>query len=99
MVVFNDLETTEKVKIYDTKYKTKTNPQNDKQILADYRIGDIFIPKLSTREGLNWMAEDFVGAIINKTEPISNYNIGLQVVKILEAAQKSIMNHGKEVKI
>ena len=45
------------------------------------------------------MAEDFVGAIINKTEPISNYNIGLQVVKILEAAQKSIMNHGKEVKI
>ena len=99
MIIFNDLETTEKVKIYDTKYKTKTNPKNDRQILADYRVGDIFIPKLSTREGLSLMAEDFVGAIINKTEPISNYNIGLQVVKILEAAQKSIMNHGKEVKI
>ena len=99
MIVFNDLETTEKVKIYDTRYKTKTNPQNDKQILADYRVGDIFIPKLSTREGLTLLAEDFVSAVVDKTEPISNYNIGLQVVKILEAAQKSIVNQGKEVKI
>ena len=99
MIIFNDLETTEKVKIYDTKYKTKTNPKNDRQILADYRVGDIFIPKLPTREGLSLMAEDFVSAIIDKTEPISNYDIGLQVVKILEAAQRSITNQGKEAKI
>jgi len=99
MIIFNDLETTEKVKIYDTKYKTKTNPKNDRQILADYRVGDIFIPKLPTREGLSLMAEDFVSAIIDKTKPISNYDIGLQVVKILEAAQKSITNQGKEAKI
>ena len=99
MIIFNDLETTEKVKIYDTKYKTKTNPKNDRQILADYRVGDIFIPKLTTREGLSSMVEDFVSAIIDKTEPISNYDIGLQVVKILEAAQRSITNQGKEVKI
>ena len=99
MIVFNDLETTEKVKIYDTKYKTKTNPKNDRQILADYRVGDIFIPKLTTREGLSSMVEDFVSAIIDKTKPISNYDIGLQVVKILEAAQRSITNQGKEVKI
>ena len=99
MIVFNDLETTEKVKIYDTKYKTETNPKNDRQILADYRVGDIFIPKLTTREGLSSMVEDFVSAIIDKTKPISNYDIGLQVVKILEAAQRSITNQGKEVKI
>ena len=99
MIIFNDLETTEKVKIYDTKYKTKTNPKNDRQILADYRVGDIFIPKLPTREGLSSMIEDFVSAIIDKTKPISNYDIGLQVVKILEAAQKSITNQGKEAKI
>ena len=99
MIIFNDLETTEKVKIYDTKYKTKTNPKNDRQILADYRVGDIFIPKLPTREGLSSMIEDFVSAIIDKTKPISNYDIGLQVVKILEAAQRSITNQGKEVKI
>ena len=99
MIIFNDLETTEKVKIYDTKYKTKTNPKNDRQILADYRVGDIFIPKLTTREGLSSMVEDFVSAIIDKTKPISNYYIGLQVVKILEAAQRSITNQGKEVKI
>ena len=99
MIIFNDLETTEKVKIYDTKYKTKTNPKNDRQILADYRVGDIFIPKLTTREGLSSMVEDFVSAIIDKTKPISNYDIGLQAVKILEAAQRSITNQGKEVKI
>ena len=45
------------------------------------------------------MTEDFVSAIIDKTKPISNYYIGLQVVKILEAAQRSITNQGKEVKI
>ena len=99
MIVFNDLETTEKVKIYDTRYKTKPNPKNKKEILTDYRMGDIFTPKISTREGLEFLAEDFVNAISKNTEPISNYNIGLQVVEILSAAQKSIKNHGKVVRL
>ena len=93
MILFNDLETTEKVKIYDAQYQT-TKDSNGKKILADYRIGDIYTPKISMREGLNLLAEDFVNAILNDSNPISDYEIGLQVVKILEGAQQSIKNNG-----
>ena len=98
MILFNDLETTEKIKIYDTQYST-TEVSNNKQFLADYRIGDIYIPKVSVREGLNLAAEDFVNAISNNSKPISNCELGLQVVKILEAAQTSIKNNGQIVLI
>lgn len=99
MIVFNDLETTEKVKVYDTTYQTKTNPYDEKQILADYRVGDIYVPKISMHEGLEYLAKDFENAILNDSEPVSNHNVGLQVVKILQAAQISIKNNGKEVTI
>ena len=49
------------------------------------------------REGLSWLAEDFVNSILNNSTPISNYKIGLQVVKILEASQQSIKNNGVEI--
>ena len=96
MILFNDLETTEKIKIYDTQYQT-TKSSNEKKILADYRTGDIYIPKISMHEGLNWLADDFVNAILNDSTPVSNYEIGLEVVKILEASQQSIKNNGAEI--
>jgi predicted dehydrogenase len=65
--------------------------------LTDYRIGDIFIPKIPQIEGLKNMAEDFISSIQNNKEPISNFNLGLEIVKILEAAQKSIKNNGQIV--
>ena len=92
MIVFNDLETTEKIKIYDSSYKNKFDPEHTKKFLTDYRIGDIFIPKIPQIEGLKNMAEDFISSIQNNKEPISNFNLGLEIVKILESAQKSIKN-------
>ena len=99
MVVFNDLETTEKIKIYDSSYENKINPKNREQILTDYRIGDIFIPKIEQIEGLRNMAKDFIYSIQNNKEPISNFNLGLTIVKILESAQKSIKNNGVKVNL
>ncbi len=96
MVVFNDLEPTEKIKIYDTGYNHKTDEEKNK-ILVDYRAGDIFIPKIENKEALAGMATDFISAIINNTTPISSFQSGLDVVKILEAAQTSIKNKGKEI--
>ena len=97
MIVFNDLETTEKIKIYDSSYKNKFDPEHTKKFLTDYRIGDIFIPKIPQIEGLKNMAEDFISSIQNNKEPISNFNLGLEIVKILESAQKSIKNDGQMV--
>lgn len=98
MIVFNDLEPTEKIKIYDTGYSHKTDEEKNR-ILVDYRAGDIFIPKIESKEALGGMAADFVNAIIYNTTPISNYQSGLDVIRILEASQISIKNQGKEVKI
>ncbi len=96
MIVFNDMEPTEKIKMYDTGYSFKTDEEKQR-ILVDYRAGDIFIPKVQTNEALTLMAKDFVNAVSNGGSPISDCYLGLEVVKILEAAQKSIKQKGKEI--
>jgi predicted dehydrogenase len=98
MIVYNDLEPSEKVRIYDTGYNMKTE-EDKKKIMVDYRTGDVFIPKLASHEALSAVANDFIQSINNKTEPRANAILGMKVVQILEASQESIKNHGKEVKI
>lgn len=98
MCIFNDIEPTEKVKIYDTGYTYKTDEEKRK-ILVDYRAGDIYLPKVNSTEALSLMAQDFVDSIIKNISPKSDAKIGLDVVKILEAAQKSIKLKGQEIKI
>jgi predicted dehydrogenase len=98
MVVYNDMEPTEKIRIYDTGYNVKTEEEKLK-ILIDYRVGDIFIPKINTTEALFVMANDFINAIQTGATPVSSSSIGLDVVKILEASQKSIKENGKEIKL
>jgi len=95
MIVYDDNEPTEKIKIYDTGYKFKT--EEKEKLRVDYRTGNINIPKLEQTEALYGVASDFIKAIEKKIEPISNWKIGLSVVKVLEAAEKSIRKHGKEV--
>lgn len=98
MIVYNDLEPSEKVRVYDTGYNHKTDEDKTK-IMVDYRTGDVYIPKLSSVEALTGVANDFIQSIIHRREPRANAHLGMQVVKILEASQESIKNNGKEVKI
>lgn len=96
MLVYNDLEPTEKVRLYDSGYKLIENT-NKESIKVDYRIGDVYIPKLTTNEALYGVAMDFISSIKNSTKPLSDVLSGLSVVNILEAAQKSIKNKGEEI--
>ncbi len=98
MIIYNDVEPTEKIKIYDTAYELRTDEEK-KQILVDYRVGDIFVPKISGKEALASVAGDFIAAINENKLPRSSYMIGLDIVKMLEASQQSIKNNGKEIKI
>lgn len=98
MILYNDVEPTEKIKVYDTGYNHRTDEEK-KQILVDYRTGDIYVPKLSTTEALVGVATDFVSSIVEKTTPRSGYQLGLDVVKILEASERSIKNNGCEILI
>ena len=96
MIVWDDMEPTEKVKVYDTGYEHKSD-EDKRRILVDYRTGDIYVPKVSATEALSLMAKDFIKSITDKIKPVSNAENGLLVVKILEAADKSIKNKGKEI--
>ncbi len=96
MIVFNDMEPTEKLKVYDTGYMVKTDEEKHR-ILVDYRVGDIYIPKIQNNEALSYMASDFICAVTKNTKPVSDFNLGLEVVKILEGAQQSIKQKGKEI--
>ncbi len=96
MLVYNDLEPSEKIRIYDTGYN-HTSDEEKNRIMVDYRTGDVFIPKLSSQEALFGVAFDFIDSIINSKEPLANAELGLEVVKVLEASQKSIKNRGKEI--
>ena len=98
MILWNDLDVYEKIKIYDTGYEIKSEEDKTK-ILVDYRVGDIFVPKTDGIEALFAMAADFISAIQTGTTPRSNFEIGAIVVKVLEASQVSIKNKGMEVEI
>jgi predicted dehydrogenase len=98
MILYNDLEPSEKVRVYDTGYNHKTE-EDKTRIMVDYRTGDVYIPKLSSREALAGVADDFIQSVIHKKSPLSNALLGRSVVRILEASQESIKNNGREVKI
>jgi len=98
MIVFNDLEPSEKIKVYDTGYNHKTHLDKN-TIMVDYRTGDVYMPKIQLSEALAGVANDFVQSIMQKKKPVANAELGMQVVKILEASQESIKNKGREVKI
>lgn len=96
MLVFDDLEPTEKIKVYDSGYRV-TSDDDRNRMLVDYRVGDVHIPKVELTEALRGMAQDFILAITAGKTPISNWQTGLSVVHILEAADRSIAQRGKEV--
>jgi predicted dehydrogenase len=96
MIMYNDLEVTEKVKIYDTGYHHKTDEEK-KKVLVDYRTGDIYVPKLKTTEALSGMAGDFIASIQEQRKPRSTADLGLSVISILEASNESIKNNGREI--
>ena len=96
MLVYNDLEPSEKIRIYDTGYNHSSD-EDKNRVLVDYRTGDVFIPKISSQEALFGVALDFIDCILHSKEPLANAELGLEVVKVLEASQQSIKNKGKEI--
>ncbi len=98
MLVFDDMENFEKIKVYDSGVEL-----NDKEgiynALVQYRIGDMYSPKVNQTEALALGVKEFISAIRQSRSPITNGKDGLSVVKILEAAEKSIKNKGVLIEI
>jgi predicted dehydrogenase len=99
MIVFDDLQPSEKIKIYDTGITVNKTPDSIYDILIGYRTGDMWAPRFDTTEALKAEALHFIDCINNSREPDTNGEMGLRVVQILEAATKSIKEKGKLVKL
>jgi predicted dehydrogenase len=97
MIVYDDMETSEKVKVYDKGISMSHDSEHRALLLAGYRNGDIFAPNLNTDEPLHVMAQDFIRAIIEKRSPISDGYAGYRVVRLLELAQSSMAQNGRPV--
>lgn len=98
MIVFNDMENEQKIKIYDKGVDAPEYTDSYGEFHCNYRSGDIIIPNIRVAEPLRQECQHFVESILNKTQPHSNGYSGLNVVKILETAEYSIRNNSsKEV--
>lgn len=96
MLVYNDMEPTEKIKLYD-KGVDVTSREGIYQTLIQYRTGDIYIPHLINQEPLRVEIAHFVECIQTGNKPITDGEAGYQVVRILEATQTSIKANGSPV--
>jgi predicted dehydrogenase len=99
MIVYDDMESSEKVKVYDKGISMNQDPANRERLLTGYRNGDMLAPNLETGEALRQMARDFVGAIMEKRKPTSDGYVGYRVVRMLEMAETSMAHNGRPVEV
>ena len=99
MIVYDDLEPSEKVKVYDAGADLTEEPEAKYKTLISYRQGDMFAPRLDISEALQVEAAHFVDCIRTGATPISDGAAGLRIVRILEAAEASLRNRGTAVEL
>jgi predicted dehydrogenase len=98
MLAWNDLETDEKIKIYDKGVKVKSK-EGVYKLLVEYRTGDMWSPRVDHTEALALETRYFIDCILHKKTPINDGFAGLRIVKMLEAADKSLKNKGALVRL
>jgi predicted dehydrogenase len=96
MLVWNDLEPDEKIKIYDKGVQVRTK-EGKYNLLVNYRSGDMWSPKVEQTEALKVMAEAFVGYVENGGTVVNDGIAGLNVVKMLTASNESLSNKNQTV--
>jgi predicted dehydrogenase len=96
MLVWNDLEADEKLKVYD-KGVQMTSRQGLYDLLVSYRSGDMWSPKVEQAEALRVELAYFRECILNGKRPRNDGHAGLRIVKLLEAAEKSLKDRGKTI--
>jgi predicted dehydrogenase len=99
MLVYDDLEPMEKIKIYDKRVETPPHYDTFAEFHYSYHYGDMYAPYIKQYEPLRLESQEFLNSIKTGSKPETGGIEGLQVVQILEAASKSLKNDGALVKI
>lgn len=99
MILYDDLEPSEKVKVYDKGVKVSQGPEDVYEMLVSYRSGDMWAPRLDTTEALYTEAVHFIDCVENSKQPETDGQAGLRLVRIVEAAERSLQARGELVEI
>jgi predicted dehydrogenase len=99
MIVYDDLETSEKVKIYDKGITVTETPDEVRKLLISYRTGDLWSPKVNETEALRLEVAHFRNCIDGKEKPLTPGERGLAIVRMLEAADESMKKRGQAIKL
>jgi len=99
MIVYDDMEPTEKIKVYDKGITLNGSEDKAHQLRIGYRAGDMWAPHLAAKEALQTEVEHFVDCIRNGAAPLCDGASGLRVIEVLEAASRSVAQQGCPIPI
>jgi predicted dehydrogenase len=99
MIVYDDLEPSEKVKVYDKGITTGHREDDNYRQLIGYRSGDMWAPQLDPTEALRVETDHFCRCVMDGQASQSDGRAGLRVVRILEAASRSVAERGRPFKL
>lgn len=99
MIVYDDLDQGEKIKVYDKgiTLNQHQNPEKLYQMMVGYRTGDMLAPQIDQTEALRREIDHFLQCILQQEEPVTGGATGLRVVEILQAASQSMAERGRPV--
>ncbi len=97
MITYDDLEPSEKVKVYDKGVSFTDDPVKIHEMRVGYRTGDMWAPKLDSSEALRIAGQEWIDCIIEKKVPTADGQLGLRVVEIIEAATSSMRGRGETI--
>ena len=99
MILYDDLEPSEKLKVYDKGIDVTPEPEDVYKMLVSYRLGDMWAPQLSNTEALQTEALHFIDCIENNKQPETDGPAGLRMVNLIEAAETSLRDRGRLIEL
>ena len=97
MIVYNDLEPDEKIRLYDKGVTLDASTDDSNKLKVDYRAGDVLSPKLDRTEALKAEIDHIAECFMARRPPLSDIHMGIRVMDILDAAQRSLQQQGARV--
>jgi len=98
-ILYNDLDASDRLKVYDRGVDVSSDPSGIRDVLISYRSGDVVSPKLDPVEPLFRLVEHFADCIEGRSTPLSGGRQGLRIVRILDAAQRSLSGGSERVRL
>jgi predicted dehydrogenase len=99
MILYDDLEPSEKLKVYDKGIRVTPGPEDVYRMLVSYRLGDMYAPRLDNTEALQTEALHFIDCVETGRVPETDGLAGLRMVNMIEAAETSLRDRGRLVEI